>query len=84
MKNYTDQELDFINNIHNIDLYSRAFVHRSYIIPHNDIKLIEKPYHCVELKSNSNERLEFLGDGILECITKIYLYKILFISILYK
>jgi ribonuclease-3 len=27
------------------------------------------------LKKISNERLEFLGDGILECITKFYLYK---------
>ena len=27
------------------------------------------------LKSKSNERLEFLGDGVLECITKYYLYK---------
>ena len=62
-------------NIHNIELYARSFVHRSYIVPHNDIKLVEKPFHCVELKTNSNERLEFLGDGVLECITKMYLYK---------
>ena len=62
-------------NLNNIDLYSRAFVHRSYVLPHSDIKIVEKPFHCVDLKSNSNERLEFLGDGILECITKMYLYK---------
>jgi dsRNA-specific ribonuclease len=62
-------------DIHNIDLYKRAFVHRSYLQPHNDIKMVEKPYHCVDLKHISNERLEFLGDGILECITKLYLYK---------
>ena len=29
----------------------------------------------MDLKKHSNERLEFLGDGILECITKFYLYK---------
>jgi len=29
----------------------------------------------MELKNGSNERLEFLGDGILECVTKFYLYK---------
>jgi dsRNA-specific ribonuclease len=29
----------------------------------------------VELKSKSNERLEFLGDGVLELITKYYLYR---------
>jgi len=62
-------------NLNNIELYSRAFVHRSYIIPHSDIKMVEKPFHCIDLKTNSNERLEFLGDGILECITKMYLYK---------
>ena len=27
------------------------------------------------LRQKSNERLEFLGDGVLECITKYYLYK---------
>jgi dsRNA-specific ribonuclease len=41
----------------------------------NKIILPQKPNNCVELKSTSNERLEFLGDGILECITKFYLYK---------
>jgi dsRNA-specific ribonuclease len=34
-----------------------------------------KPPNCMELKSSSNERLEFLGDGVLENITKFYLYK---------
>ena len=29
---------------------------------------------CV-LRTKSNERLEFLGDGVLECITKYYLYR---------
>jgi hypothetical protein len=33
-----------------------------------------KPDNCVPLFTKSNERLEFMGDGILECITK-YLYK---------
>ena len=27
------------------------------------------------LKTKSNERLEFLGDGVLELITKYYLYR---------
>ena len=29
----------------------------------------------MSLKQKSNERLEFLGDGVLECITKYYLYR---------
>ena len=30
---------------------------------------------CLPLKTKSNERLEFLGDGVLELITKYYLYR---------
>jgi len=62
-------------------LYKRAFVHKSYIRrPHlmnesNNIHLIDPPANCLPLYSKSNERLEFLGDGILECIAKFYLYK---------
>jgi dsRNA-specific ribonuclease len=29
----------------------------------------------VPLSSKSNERLEFIGDGVLECVTKFYLYR---------
>jgi dsRNA-specific ribonuclease len=29
----------------------------------------------MRLRSKSNERLEFIGDGVLECITKYYLYR---------
>ena len=67
--------------IHNIVLYTRAFVHRSYTRrptswnEQHNIKFLEKPDDCRELYTKSNERLEFLGDGILECIAKFYLYK---------
>jgi dsRNA-specific ribonuclease len=62
--------------IKNISLLRRAFVHRSYVFPSNTfITTVQRPYNCIELKHDSNERLEFLGDGILECITKFYLYK---------
>jgi len=67
--------------IRNLALYERAFVHRSYTkrpafenIKQN-ITIVERPDDCMPLKSKHNERLEFLGDGILECITKLYLYK---------
>jgi len=67
--------------IHNIALYERAFVHRSYTkrpafenIQQN-ITILEKPHDCMPLSSKSNERLEFLGDGILEAVTKYYLYR---------
>lgn len=67
--------------IHNINLFKRAFVHRSYIKrPHleneqNNIIIVPKPDDCLPLYTKSNERLEFVGDGVLECITKYYLYR---------
>jgi len=60
--------------IKNMDLFKRSFIHRSYMVQ-PDVKQLQKPYDCIELKHSSNERLEFLGDGILEAITKMYLYK---------
>ena len=67
--------------VDNMVLYQRAFVHRSYVKrPYlenveQNIKIAEKPSDCLPLRQKSNERLEFLGDGVLECITKYYLYK---------
>jgi len=67
--------------IDNIQLYQRAFIHRSYTrrpVQENEkasIIIADKPYDCIDLKTKSNERLEFLGDGVLELITKYYLYK---------
>ena len=67
--------------INNISLYKRAFIHKSYVkrpIIENEkqnITIVEKPDDCMPLKTKSNERLEFLGDGILEAITKFYLYR---------
>jgi dsRNA-specific ribonuclease len=56
-------------------------VHRSYTKrpqyenAEQNITIVERPPDCMPLSSKSNERLEFLGDGILECVTKLYLYK---------
>jgi dsRNA-specific ribonuclease len=67
--------------VNNMALYERAFVHRSYVKRHDfenlqqNITIVEKPDNCIPLSSKSNERLEFLGDGILEAITKYYLYR---------
>lgn len=67
--------------VHNLNLFKRAFVHRSYTKRpalenkiHNII-IEKKPKNCLELKTKSFERLEFLGDGILEAIAKYYLYR---------
>ena len=67
--------------VYNVHLYQRAFVHRSYTKrPHfenavQNITIVEKPDNCLALHTKSNERLEYLGDGILELVTKYYLYR---------
>ena len=59
------------------DLYKQSFIHQSYCKRNLDskIKTVTCPPNCIELQDQSNERLEFLGDGVIECITKKYLYK---------
>ena len=67
--------------VKNIILFQRAFIHKSYTRRPtlenevSDIKIVDKPFNCLPLKTKSNERLEFIGDGVLECITKYYLYR---------
>jgi dsRNA-specific ribonuclease len=67
--------------VHNIELYLRAFVHKSYTKrPHLEnieqgVVIVDRPYDCMPLKTKSNERQEFLGDGVLELITKYILYR---------
>jgi len=67
--------------VNNLSLYKRAFVHRSYTKRPffenavQNIIIVEQPDDCLSLKTKSNERLEFLGDGVLELVTKYYLYR---------
>lgn len=67
--------------IFNFELYKRAFIHRSYLKrpqienQQNNVIILPKPENCLPLHTKSNERLEFLGDGVLECITKYELYR---------
>jgi dsRNA-specific ribonuclease len=67
--------------IANPELYKRAFIHRSHLKrpdienEKNNIVIVPKPSDCLSLNTKSNERLEFIGDGVLECITKYVLYK---------
>jgi dsRNA-specific ribonuclease len=64
-----------------MELYRRAFIHRSYTKRpgyenlEQNIKIVDRPMDCLPLSTKSNERLEFLGDGILELVTKYYLYR---------
>jgi len=67
--------------IRNFNLYRRAFVHRSYTRRPElenktlNITLAPRPDDCLPLSTKSNERLEFLGDGVLELVVKYYLYR---------
>jgi len=67
--------------VYNMELYRRAFVHRSYTKRpefenlQQNIKIVERPSDCLPLSTKSNERLEFLGDGVLECVAKYVLYR---------
>jgi len=45
----------------NIDIYKRAFIHRSYLNETDE--------------QNSNERLEFLGDAVLQLLSSNFLFK---------
>ena len=56
--------------------YQLAFIHSSYTF--NECGIAEgtpTPKGVLPLCSRSNERLEFLGDGVLELVTKNYLYE---------
>ena len=67
--------------INNFKLYKRAFIHKSYVKRpnlynlQNKITIVDKPHDCLPLNTKSNERMEFIGDGFLECVAKFYLYK---------
>ena len=69
------------NKVHNMELYRRAFIHRSYTKRpqfenvQQNITIVEKPADCLPLSSKSNERLEYIGDGVLELTTKYELYR---------
>jgi ribonuclease-3 len=63
MKNFLILEKNLGLEFKNRDLLIEAFCHRSYLNEHPDFYL---PH---------NERLEFLGDAVLELIVTEYLYK---------
>ena len=63
MKNFEDLEKKLGFNFRNKDLLVHAFTHRSYLNENPDFYL------------GHNERLEFLGDAVLELVVTEYLYK---------
>lgn len=62
----------------NIDYYRCAMVHKSYCTRKNENFMegnIECPPDCVPLQEESNERLEYLGDAILNKVVASYLFE---------
>lgn len=81
---------DIKNKVNNLELWQRAFVHNSYsknfkknrkytgfinMKEEND-KLDNEDYsNCMAIQEESNERLEWLGDAILQSVIASYLWR---------
>lgn len=64
--------------VSDINLYRNALVHRSYCTRKNE-NFVEGnthcPHGCLPLQEESNERLEYLGDAVINLIVAKYLYE---------
>lgn len=70
--------LAIYDDIHNENIYRRAFVHRSYCTRKNENFVegnVNCPEMCLPLQEESNERLEFLGDAVLHLVVAKYLFE---------
>lgn len=66
------------HTFNNINLYRTSFVHKSYCTMKNEDfnnGNINCPVNCLPLQEMSYERLEFLGDAILDVVIAEYLYE---------
>lgn len=68
-------------NINDNALFQQAFVHTSYTVPYikevcvrDNVLIKENPDGCMLLVDESYERMEFLGDTIIEAIIGSYVY----------
>jgi dsRNA-specific ribonuclease len=82
------KKADINIKINNLNLWQQAFIHKSYC-KNNDFLKNEKFYgnidafdiensdykHIMRLQDDSNEVIEWLGDGIIQSVVAIYLYQ---------
>jgi ribonuclease-3 len=68
--------------IHNLALYQQAFTHDSYCWDHanqimnrDSVQIVDKPEGAIELQDASYQRLEFLGDRVINLIISLYLFQ---------
>ena len=70
--------LPIFDKIGNVNIYRRAFVHKSYCTRKNENfeeGNVRCPEGCLPLQEENNERLEFLGDAVLHMVIARYLFE---------
>ena len=66
------------SKVFNFNLYRRAFIHKSFCKrpkldnAANEVIIADRPDDCMDLKTKSNERLEFLGDAVLDLSVSMF------------
>ena len=70
------------NNINDLALFQRAFVHESFCVPYirnvmarDGVALLPCPDGVVPIQPESYERLEFLGDRVIELVMSSYVFE---------
>jgi ribonuclease-3 len=66
------------NDPQDISIYRKALLHKSYCTRKNENFLsgnLACPGNCLPLQEESNERLEFLGDAVLNLVVADYLFE---------
>jgi dsRNA-specific ribonuclease len=68
--------------INDLNLYQQAFTHDSYcwnhtneIMKRDEVEIVNKPEGAIELQDISYQRLEFLGDRVVNLIIAFYLFE---------
>jgi len=83
------RSVNITHTINNIEIWQKAFIHKSYCdntdfrknekffgsIDMIDINKEENNKRYIPLQQDSNEVLEWLGDGIIQSVVAIYLFK---------